>query len=137
MTLSVSLRQKQAVSNARKNDIDAASSAGKMLCYAAPRPTAGGTPSAPALCTFLFTDPCGTVDASGLHLTVAAPAQVVTGGDIDWCRIVDGDGNYCNDGNVRMPSDVDAATADYLVDRANVLAGGFVVLVSALIAEGG
>lgn len=135
--LTISSRQKQAVSTARMNDIDAATTPGKFKCYAAPRPTAGGSPTGALLATFTLTDPCGTVDASGLHVTTLAPAQVTTGGVIDWGRFEDGDGTYCMDGNVRMSTDSDVATASFIVDNSTVLYGGFVALVSATIAEGG
>ncbi|MDO8180146.1 MAG: hypothetical protein Q7T62_18010 [Undibacterium sp.] len=137
MTLGISSRQKQSVSNARKADIDAAGTAAKMHCYAAPRVAKGAAPAAAPLCSFDLTYPCGTVDAAGLHLSVSGPSQVASSGLIDWCRTADGDDNFVMDGDVRMPGDPDAAIADYLVDNSTVFAGGFVVLVSALIAEGG
>lgn len=135
MNLSPTLKQARATAN--KNAIDAAATPGKMKCYSAPRPSPGGTPAGDLLATFIFTDPCGVVDAVGLHLTIDAPAQVLANGVIDWGRLEDGDGNWVMDGNVRMPADSDVASADFVIDNATVLIGGFVVLVSALIVEGG
>lgn len=137
MTLTISPRQKLAVSAARRDDIDAAPSPGKLLCYPDPQPAAGDAPSGALIASFVLTDPCGTVDAAGLHITTAAPAQVSASGIIRWGRIVDGDGNWCIDGKIRLATDADVATADYVIDTAGALVGGFVVLLSATIAEGG
>jgi hypothetical protein len=137
MTLTISTRQKQLVSTARMADIDSAATPGKIKFYPSPRPASGDTTAASLIATMLFSDPCGTVDASGLHLTSAAPAQVINGGVIRWCRVTDGDDNFVWDGDVRMSTDGDVAIADIVIDVANVLVGGFVTLVSATVAEGG
>lgn len=136
MTLSISSRNKQAASAARRDDIDLAATPGKILYYPDPRPAPGATASG-LLVSMTLTDPCGTVDSSGLHLTSAAAAQAVAAGIIRWARVVDGDDNYVMDGDVRMVTDTDIADADFVIDAAQVYVGSFVNLISATLAEGG
>jgi hypothetical protein len=138
MTISISARQKLKVSTARRDDIDASLNLpGKIVCYEDPQPAAGDAPASTPVAEFILTDPCGTVDAAGLHFTVTAPGQASKNGTVRWARVVDGDGNYCMDGVVRMTSDGDAGIADFIIDNAVTLQGGFIVLLSATLAEGG
>lgn len=137
MTLALSARNKLAASTARRADIDLASTPGVLKLYPSPRPATGAAAGVTLLATIVFSDPCGTVDAAGLHLTSPAPAQAVAAGIIRWGRIEDGDGNFVMDGDVRMAADSDVAIADILIDVAQVYVGSFVNLTSAVIAEGG
>lgn len=137
MTLALSTAVKQARSTAVKTTIDAGTDVGKIKLYASPRPDAGAAPTSALLATILLSDPCGTVDASGLHLTSPVPAQSGAAGIVSWARVTDSDDNYIMDGDVRMAADVDAEIADFLIDIAQVYPGSFVTLVSATLAEGG
>lgn len=137
MTLALSSALKQARSAANRDIIDAGSAGGKLKLYAGARPASGAAPSGTLLATIVFAYPCGTVDAGGLHLTSPAPAQAVAAGVVQWGRITDSDDAFVMDGDVRLPTDADAASADYLIDIAQVYVGSFVNLVSAVIAEGG
>lgn len=137
MTLALSSAVKQARSAAVKNTIDAGTSAGKIKLYPSPRPAAGAVPSGSLLATIVLSHPCGTVDASGLHLTSLAPAQAAAAGIVYWARVTDSDDNFVMDGDVRMSSDADANIADFIIDVAQLYPGAFVNLVSATLVEGG
>lgn len=132
MTLAVSPAQKAAASNGRKSALDADTAPAVLRLYPAPRPAAGAAPGVAQLVAITLTKPCGTVDASGLHLTQVGPGQVGTGGTIAWGRIEDGAGVWQFDGDA-----ADTGTPEFLLDQVAVLPGAFVSLVSALIAEGG
>lgn len=137
MTLALSSRNKQAASAARRDDIDSGVGAGKIKLYASPRPATGAAPVGGLLATIELSDPCGTVDAGGLHLTSSTPAQAVAAGIIYWARVTDGDDAFVMDGDVRMSTDSDVAIADFIIDIAQVYPGSFVNLVSATLVEGG
>lgn len=136
MTLALSARNKLAASTARRNDIDLAATPGKILLYPEPRPATGAAASG-ALAVLILSDPCGTVDELGLHLTAPLPAQATEAGLIRWARIVDGDDNFVLDGDVRLPSDADVGIADFIIDVAQVYPGSFINLMAATLAEGG
>lgn len=138
MTLSTTERHRIAVSTARRNDIDAgvAMGGGKIKLYSGVRPSSGGDPVGDLLCVVQLTDVCGTVDASGLHITAIGPAQATSAGVVRWARITDSDDVAIIDGDVRVVGDPDILTADIVVDIAQVYPGGFVVLLSATISEG-
>lgn len=136
MTLALSARNKLAASTARMNDIDLAATPAKILLYPDPRPATGAAATG-ELAVITLSDPCGTVDADGLHLTALLPAQAGAAGIIRWGRIVDGDDAFVLDGDVRLLDDTDAAVADFIIDVAQVYPGSFINLVSATLAEGG
>ncbi len=138
MTLALSDDVKEARSTAVKATIDAGSTFGKIKLYTATRPASGASASGcTLLATILFSDPCGTVDGDGLHLTADDPAQAVAAGIINWARVTDSDDNYVMDGDVRLSTDTDVAIADFIIDVAQVYVGSYVNLVSALLAEAG
>lgn len=136
MTLSLSARNKLAASTARMNDIDLAATPGKILLYPDLRPATGAAATG-ELAVITLSDPCGTVDEAGLHLTAPLPAQASAAGIIRWARIVDGDDAFVMDGDVRLLEDTDVGIADFIIDVAQVYPGSFVNLVSATLAEGG
>lgn len=80
MTLARSQRNKQAVSMARRNNIDAAPAPGKMLMYAGPCPATGAAVTL-LLATITLSMSCGTVDEVQLYpgsfvsLVFATPAE--------------------------------------------------------------
>jgi hypothetical protein len=137
LALALSPRVKLARSTAVRNDIDAATTPGKIKLYALPRPAPGGTPVGDLLAVITLTDPCGTVDSTGLHLTAFAAGQAVATGAIGWGRVCDGDGNWVIDGGALPASDPDVALAPFVLDAMNVFTGGYVNLVSATLVEGG
>lgn len=129
MTINLSPACKQARSLGTLSAIDADSEPATIRLYAAPRPTPGGEPAAPAITIITLTKPAGTVDASGLHLTQAAIAQVISAGEPAWGRICNGAGEWVIDGDVG---------AEFMIDTAGALyPGAFVNLLSADFAEGG
>lgn len=140
MTLALSSAVKQARSTSVKVIIDAGGAgagSGKIKLYTTPRPASGAAPTGTLLAAIVLSHPCGTVDASGLHLTSPAPAQAGAAGIIRWARVTDADDVFVMDGDVRLSTDGDVAIADFIIDVAQVYPGSFVNLVSALLAEGG
>lgn len=133
----VSSRHKIAVSTARRNDIDAASTAAKILYYPDPQADGDAAPAGALLASATLTRPCGTVDATGLRLTSDLPGQAVAAGIIRWARIVDGDGNFVMNLTVRKFDDSDVASANFIADIVQVYPGALINLLSARIAEGG
>lgn len=137
MTLALDSTVKQSRSAAVRNAIDAGAGPGVIKFYSAPRPVTGAAPTGTLLGTITLTDPCGTVDNVGLHLVAEAVTQAIAGGVITWARVTDSDGTFVFDGDVRDASAPDIAIADFLIDSQVVYAGGFLVLASAVLAEGG
>lgn len=136
MTLSISSRNKQAVSAARRDDIDSSGTAGKIHLFGGVRPASGSAAGTP-IATLTLTRPCGTVSDIGLTLTAVGVCQVLSSGVITWARIVDGSGGYVMDGEVKKLGQEDVLTTDFVLDETTVYAGSFIGLISALIAEGG
>jgi hypothetical protein len=124
-----------------KTLVDLAATPGKILLYTTPRPASGGdVPAGTLLATVILSDPCGTVDATGLHFTADAPVQAVAAGVVVWGRLCDGDGNWIIDGDARRSDDIDVghiADAIFVIDEDQVYVGSFITLVSATLAEGG
>lgn len=137
MTITINSILKQTRANTIKTAIDAGSGAGLIRFYADPRPASGAAPTGALLGTITLTDPCGTVDSAGLHLTAASVTQAVADGVITWARVLDSTSTYVFDADVRDPGAYDAAIADFLINSQQVYAGGYLVLASALLAEGG
>lgn len=137
MTLALDAAVKQARSTAIFNAINAGAGPGLIKFYSAPRPVTGAEPTGTLLGTITLTDPCGTVDNVGLHLVAEAVTQAIAGGVITWARVTDSADNFVFDGDVRDASAPDIAIADFLIDSQVVYAGGFLVLASAVLAEGG
>ena len=94
---------------------------GAVVCYSAPRPAPGGAPSEPLLARIPFAAGVGTI--AGGMLIIASPieGQVVQSGAIAWARVESGAGAWVADCNA----------ADLELDRAEVIAGGFVRLLEA------
>lgn len=136
-SIQVSAANKLAKSDATKAQIDAGSGPGKIEFYGSPRTAIDATVTATLIATITLTDPCGTTDATGLHLTSTTPGQVVANGTITWARVVDSDGNSIFSGIALQLDDPDAATAAFKIDKVDVFAGGFISLAQADLAEGG
>jgi hypothetical protein len=135
--LTLSSRVKLARSNAVRADIDTSAMNGKIKFYSAPRPSGGEPATGTLLAVVSLSQPCGTVDASGLHLTPLTSGQAVASGEVAWARVTDGDDIYVMDGSVLAETDPDAALAPFIVDIVQVYAGGYVNLLSATLLEGG
>lgn len=128
---------KLAASNARKSVIDAGTSNGKIRLYTSPRTPIDTLVTATLIVEIPLTDPCGTVDLTGLHLTSSGMAQVVNSGVIDWGCVVDSDGNPVFSGTALQFDDPSVATAAFVLDRVSVFSGAFVTLLDATLSEGG
>jgi hypothetical protein len=135
--LTLSSRVKLARANAVRADIDSAGINGKIKFYAPPRPAGGDTATGALLATLTLMLPCGAVDATGLQLSAPPISQAIASGFISWARITDGADNYVMDGSVVAATDPDAALAPFVVDTAQVYAGGYVTLIAATLIEGG
>lgn len=135
MTLALSPAVKLARVTAVRTTIDGGPSGGKIELHSGTRPATGVADPSTLCATIVLSDPSGTVDAAGLHLTAPAPAQAVLAGVILWARVTDSTGAYVMDGDVRMSTDGDVAIADFIIDVAQVYVGSFVNLVSAVLAE--
>ena len=133
LPLNLSPTLKAAKSLATRAALDADTLPGKLMLFAAPRPTEGAAASAPALATITLTRPSGTTDSNGFAITAAAPGQVLTTGDVVWGRFTDGAGNWVMDADVGLA----AANKPLVIDAVTVYAGGFVSLVTAVLVEGG
>ena len=136
-SIEVSAATKLAKSEATKTKIDGGSGPGKIEFYASPRTAIDATVTATLIATITLTDPCGTTDATGLHLTSTAPGQVVANGTIAWARVVDSSGNPVFSGIALQLDDPAASTAAFKIDKVDVFAGGFISLAQADLAEGG
>lgn len=136
-SIQVAAATKQAASEARRVKIDSGSGPGRVEFYSTPRTPIDSAITATLIASITLTDPCGTVDATGLHLTSSAPGQVVANGMISWARVVDSDGNPVFSGIALQLDDPDVATAAFKIDKVDVFAGGFISLAQADLAEGG
>ncbi len=94
---------------------------GAVVCYPAPRPSAGGMPAGPSIARIPFSHDVGTVVDGTLAITAPIEGQVEQSGDIAWCRIESAAGVW--------RFDLDAADLNF--DRTAVLAGAFVRLLEA------
>ena len=93
---------------------------------ALPTDAASGT----LLVVITLTDPCGAVTGGTASLTQAAADQITASGTATWARIVRGGDSTGIDGDV---SD-NAGTGDVKINDVQLWAGGFVALVSAVLA---
>lgn len=132
MTLNLTAATKNARMTALKNTIDAASAA-KLLLYTSPRPATGAAATGTLLVSIALTQPCGVVDASGLHLVAAGSAQASGTGIATWARLVDGNNNAVFDCDAKQTDD--PRQAELILDIAAMYPGAFVNLVSAVITE--
>lgn len=137
LPLNLSPAVKIAKSTATRSVLDADTLPGKLLLFAAPRVAEGATPAAAELVGVPLTKPSGSVDGAGFAITASAPGQVATSGTITWGRFVDGAGNWVIDADAGIAAVSPAVSPPIILDTATVYAGGFVTLVSALLAEGG
>lgn len=136
-SIQVAAATKQAKSEATKAKIDTGSGPGRIDFYTSPRTAIDAAVTATLIASITLNDPCGTVDATGLHLTSATPGQVVSAGIIAWGRVVDSDGHPVFSGTALQIDDPLASTAAFKLDKIDVLLGSFISLAQADLAEGG
>lgn len=136
MTLALSAACKLARVTAVRTTVDIGTGAGVINLYSGTRPAAGVAATAGTLCAVItLSDPSGTVDAAGYHMTAPAPAQATVAGIITWARVLDSNAAWVMDADVRQADAGDVAIADFIIDVAQVYVGSFVNLVSAVLAE--
>ncbi|MBY0572043.1 MAG: hypothetical protein K2P84_00045 [Undibacterium sp.] len=137
MTIQVSSTAKQAKSTITKNLLDAGTGAARIELYSDPRTAIDAHVTATLLATITLDDPCGTVDEDGLHLVASTTGQALVDGIVTWGRATDSDGHAVFSGTALQFDDVNVATAAFVIDKAQVYAGGFIVLAQATLSEGG
>lgn len=94
---------------------------GAVVCYPAPRPSAGAAAAGLAIARIPFAQGVGAIAEGALVITAPIEGQVEQSGDIAWARIESAGGVW--------QFDFDAA--DLQLDRTAVLAGAFVRLLEA------
>lgn len=113
---------------------DAGGGPSELQYYAAPRAASVyDPPAAPPLAVQVLETPCGVATPDELELTIPTePGQVLETGTIAWARWVDRDGDSCIDMDVAADDLSGTQPEECLIDNVNVIAGGFVYLVSAV-----
>lgn len=107
--------------------LDAGAGTPQLLVYAAPRPAAGYSPSAPPLAVIDLARPIGSVAAGVLTLSAAAPAVATQSGQAAWARITNADGAPMIDASV---SDT-AGAGEVKLTTTALITGASVALIAA------
>lgn len=120
--ISTELNEARLVATAAR--LDASATPSRIEFYAPPRVAITATPAAAALVVVTLAKPCGAIAGGILILDVTPPpeGQVISGGDIAWGRIVDGDGVALLQGDAGL----EGSGADIEVDSLTVFEGAFV-----------
>lgn len=114
---------------------DVSTSPAKLQLFDSVRPAAGEAAGVTPNAEIVLTQPAGTSDQTGTVLTANGPAQVLRMGSVQWGRFVDGAGAWIADANAGLSVALPAVSPPIVLDRVDLLVGGFVTLVGAVIAE--
>ncbi|MFT7722227.1 MAG: hypothetical protein QM788_05290 [Roseateles sp.] len=109
--------------------LDLGANPAKLRLYNGTRPATGGAPTT-LLAEIVLDKPAGTVAGGALTLASSDLSLCQATGTATWARIVNGAGAVVADGDV---STVAAGTGQVQLDEVNLLAGGRVQLVSAVL----
>jgi hypothetical protein len=129
MAWSISTAHNEARLTGTRDFLDTGSGNAKLRLYNGTRPSNGGTPTT-LLAEIMLDDPCGTVASGQLTLTSSDTPLCLATGTATWARLINAAGNHVADGDV---STVAAGTGQVQLDDVNLLAGGRVQIVSAVL----
>lgn len=130
MTITISPDHNNARLLATRDFLDSGSSAAKLRIYGGTRPSAGASPGTPMLAEITLDEPCGTIVSNALQLTSSGGPSIVTNsGTPTWARFVNGNGDWAIDCN----AGVTGSGAPVIVSDETLLAGGDVILISAVL----
>lgn len=129
MAWSISIQHNEARLTGTRDFLDLGPNPAELRLYNGTRPANGG-PATTLLASIKLDKPCGTVEDGALTLTAADMPLCVADGEATWGRVVNGNGTFAQDGNV---STVAAGTGEIQLDDVNLLAGGRVQLIAAVL----
>lgn len=129
MAWTISTEHNEARLTGTRDFLDLGSNPAKLRLYNGTRPANGG-PVTTLLAEIKLDKPCGTVADGMLTLTSADTPLCLATGEATWGRIVNGNGTFAQDGNV---STVEAGTGEIQLDDVNLLAGGRVQVILAIL----
>lgn len=118
--------------NLIKAAVDAGSGPGLVRIYNGTRPAKGGTATT-LLAEVDLGDPCAADATSGiLTFTVPDPVTVATTGTAAWGRLVDSDGNFVADFDIRATGSTDNGE-EMVVSSTSLVSGGTFEITSMVI----
>lgn len=116
--------------SARLAYMDIGAGVARIRCYANVRPTNSTlAPGATPIVELPLLDPCGTLNNGVITLAPGAAVLVLTTGEPNWARIVNGSGATVLDCDVSGPS----GSGDLKLSSAVLYEGGEVVLLSGVL----
>lgn len=131
MTIQITVALNEARLQAVANFLDSGALGGRIRLYGGTRPASvNDAPGTPMLAEIPLDEPSGTVGSNQLTLTASEQGQAVLSGVATWARFVNGNGDTALDGDV---SDL-AGSGDVKIDDTVLWVGGFVALISAVLA---
>lgn len=110
--------------------IDTGTGVAAIAFYSVPRQTIADLPSAPAVTAIPLDNPCGVIDATGLHLASTTDGLNASTGLILWARLFNRNGDVVADFDVREVADP-PNMGEIAISNTTVYAGGVTRLVSA------
>lgn len=119
----------------RLANLDSGSGNARLECYATTRPATGASPGGSALAVITLTKPAGTVDGDTgtLTLTQDGDGLVYITGVVQWCRVKNGNSEFCFDLDAAEVGSPEEGDAEAIFDDTQLYAGGGARLVSCVL----